>query len=162
MDKLEAISQKIISFEKLDPILAYWKFLNKKVVFTNGCFDILHRGHIVYLAKAASYGDLLIIGLNSDLSVKNIKGPNRPLQDQESRALIMASLHFVSHVILFDEDTPYNLIKKIQPDVLVKGADYKPQDIVGYDILTAKGGEIVTIDFVEGYSTTGIIKKMNC
>jgi D-glycero-beta-D-manno-heptose 1-phosphate adenylyltransferase len=162
MDKLEAISQKIISFDKLDPILAYWRFLNKKVVFTNGCFDILHRGHIVYLAKAASYGDLLIIGLNSDLSVKSIKGPSRPLQDQESRAIILASLHFVSHVILFDEDTPYNLIKKIQPDVLVKGADYKPQDIVGYDILTAKGGEIVTIDFVEGYSTTGIIKKMNC
>jgi len=162
MDKLEAISQKIISSEKLDPILAYWKFLNKKVVFTNGCFDILHRGHVVYLAKAASYGDLLIIGLNSDLSVKSIKGPNRPLQDQESRALILASLHFVRHVILFDEDTPYDLIKKIQPDVLVKGADYKPQDIVGYDIITAKGGEIVTIDFVEGYSTTGIIKKMNC
>jgi D-glycero-beta-D-manno-heptose 1-phosphate adenylyltransferase len=162
MDKLEVITQKIIPFDKIDPIIAYWKFLNKKIVFTNGCFDILHRGHIVYLAKAASYGDLLVIGLNSDLSVKNIKGPSRPIQDQQSRALILAALHFVSHIILFDEDTPYNLIKKVQPDVLVKGADYKPEDIVGYDIVTAKGGEIVTIDFVEGYSTTGIIKKMNC
>jgi D-glycero-beta-D-manno-heptose 1-phosphate adenylyltransferase len=162
MDKLEAITPKIISPDNLYRLQACWNFQNKKIVFTNGCFDILHRGHIIYLAKAASYGDIMIIGLNSDDSVKRIKGPSRPVQDEESRAIILASLHFVSYVILFDEDTPYNLIRKVQPDVLVKGADYKPEDIVGYDIVTAKGGQVVTIDIVAGYSTTNVIKKMNC
>jgi D-glycero-beta-D-manno-heptose 1-phosphate adenylyltransferase len=162
MDKLEVIEQKIIADGGLDKLLSYWHFQNKIVVFTNGCFDVLHRGHIIYLAKAAAQGDILIVGLNSDASVKRIKGPSRPLQDEQSRALILASLHFVSKVVLFDEDTPYNLIKKVQPDILVKGADYKPEEIVGYDIVKAKGGKVVTIDFVEGYSTTGLIKKMNC
>jgi rfaE bifunctional protein nucleotidyltransferase chain/domain len=162
MDKLESITPKIISLDNLDRLRTRWNFQEKKIVFTNGCFDILHRGHIIYLAKAASHGDIIIIGLNTDDSVKRIKGPSRPVQDEESRALILASLHFVDYVILFDEDTPYNLIKRIQPDVLVKGADYKPEDIVGYDIVTAKGGQVVTIDFVEGYSTTNVIKKMNC
>jgi D-glycero-beta-D-manno-heptose 1-phosphate adenylyltransferase len=161
MDKLEVIRQKIISQNELDRILSIWHFHNFKIVFTNGCFDILHRGHIEYLSKAAALGDILIIGLNSDQSVKNIKGPARPVQDQETRALILASLQFVSKVVIFEESTPYELIKKIQPDVLVKGADYKPENIVGYDIVNSKGGEIVTIEFVEGQSSTELINKLN-
>jgi D-glycero-beta-D-manno-heptose 1-phosphate adenylyltransferase len=160
MDKLEVIKQKIIPFARLDQLVSYWHFQNNIIVFTNGCFDILHRGHIEYLAKAASHGEILIVGLNSDSSIKRIKGPSRPIQDEQTRALVMASLHFVNMVILFDEDTPYNLIEKVQPDILVKGADYKLEEIVGYDIVKAKGGEVITIDLVEGYSTTGLLKKI--
>ena len=118
-------------------------------------------GHVEYLSQAASYGDILIIGLNSDKSVRSIKGPSRPVQDEISRATILASLQFIDKIILFDEDTPYELIKKIQPDILVKGGDYRPKDIVGYDIVKAKGGEIITIEYVKGHSTTGIINKLN-
>jgi rfaE bifunctional protein nucleotidyltransferase chain/domain len=120
----------------------------------------LHRGHIEYLAQASGLGHILIVGLNSDRSVKSIKGNGRPIQDETSRAIILASLHFVSFVVLFDEDTPYELIKLIKPDILVKGSDYKPEDIVGYDIVKAKGGQIATIEFVQGYSTTDIVNKM--
>ncbi len=162
MDRLELIKQKIIPVAALDQTLSQLHFQKKSVVFTNGCFDLLHRGHIIYLAKAASFGDCLVVGLNSDASVKSIKGPSRPIQDEQSRALILASLQFVSMVVLFEEDTPYNLIKKINPDILVKGADYKPEEIVGYDIVKSKGGEIITIDLVEGQSTTELIKKINC
>jgi rfaE bifunctional protein nucleotidyltransferase chain/domain len=161
MDKRIGIKQKIISFTELDRLLAYWSFRELKIVFTNGCFDILHLGHVEYLSQAASSGDILIIGLNSDKSIKSIKGPSRPMQDETTRATILASLQFVDKVIIFDEDTPYELIKKIQPDILVKGADYKPENIVGYDIVKAKGGEIITIDYIEGQSTTGIINKIN-
>jgi rfaE bifunctional protein nucleotidyltransferase chain/domain len=161
MDKLLSVRRKIINYEELDRILAFWHFRGLKLVFTNGCFDILHLGHVEYLSRAASFGDILIIGLNSDKSIKSIKGPGRPVQDENTRATILASLQFVSNVILFDEDTPYELIKKVQPDILVKGADYKPENIVGYDIVKAKGGEIITIDLVEGHSTTGIINKLN-
>lgn len=161
MNKLEVVRHKIVDHKKLSHNLALWRFRQNKIVFTNGCFDILHRGHIEYLAKASSFGDILIVGLNSDKSVKSIKGPSRPLQDEITRSLVLASLQFVDKVILFDEDTPYELIKIVQPDILVKGADYKPEQIVGYDIVKAKGGEIITIDLTEGYSTTGIINKMN-
>jgi rfaE bifunctional protein nucleotidyltransferase chain/domain len=160
MDKLVGIKQKIVTIDQLDRILAFWHFRDFKIVFTNGCFDILHLGHVEYLSKAASYGDILIIGLNSDKSVRSIKGSSRPVQDEITRAMILASLQFVDKVILFDEDTPYEIIKKIQPHVLVKGADYKAEDIVGYDIVKAKGGEIITIDYVEGQSTTGLIDKL--
>jgi len=160
MNKLDVIKSKIIDIENIVPYLTYWKLKNKKVVFTNGCFDILHRGHVEYLAQAASEGDILVIGLNSDSSVRNIKGENRPVQDEYARAILLASLNFVSAVILFDEDTPYELIKKVNPDFLVKGSDYKAEDIVGYDIVKANGGEVVTIDFIEGYSTTSIIEKL--
>ena len=160
MDILEIIKSKIVNKDNLKTLLPLWKFKEKKIVFTNGCFDIIHRGHVEYLAEAASYGDILIIGLNTDDSVKRIKGGNRPLQDEYSRAIILASLFFVNNVILFNEDTPYDLIKFVQPDILIKGSDYKPEDIVGYDIVKAKGGEIITIDFVPGYSTTNIIKKI--
>ncbi len=160
MDKLNIIQSKIIDISNIEPRLTYWNLKNKKIVFTNGCFDILHRGHIEYLAQAANHGDILVIGLNTDNSVKRIKGDSRPIQDQVARAMVLASLQFVSAVIMFDEDTPYELIKRVQPDILIKGSDYKIEDIVGYDIVTAKGGEVVTIDFVEGYSTTSIIEKL--
>ncbi len=161
MDKFNLMQSLIIrDKDELKRRLAYWHFKDMKVVFTNGCFDILHQGHIDYLARAASLGNVLIIGLNTDASVSRIKGNDRPLQDQESRALILAALRFVSAVVMFDEDTPHQLIKTVQPDILVKGSDYKAEDIVGYDVVTEKGGEVVTIDFLEGYSTTGIINRI--
>ncbi|RKE00245.1 D-glycero-beta-D-manno-heptose 1-phosphate adenylyltransferase [Marinifilum flexuosum] len=161
MDKLKLIKDKII-FKKEDAfnLLQTWRFRDEKIVFSNGCFDIVHRGHLEYLASAASMGNKMIIGLNTDSSTQRLKGPNRPITDEYSRALLLASLGFVDMVILFEEDTPYNLIDFIQPDVLVKGSDYKAEDIVGYDIVKAKGGEIKTLDFIEGFSSTGIIKKI--
>ena len=159
MENLEIIKSKVFDNSSLKRNLSVWRFKNKKIVFTNGCFDILHLGHIDYLSKAKDLGDILIIGLNTDDSVKRLKGKNRPVNIEKARALILASLKFVDAVILFDEDTPYNLIKKVQPDILIKGSDYKPEDIVGADIVKAKGGEIITIDFLKGYSTSAIIKK---
>lgn len=161
MDKLSLLQSKILNNkEELERWLAYLRFKDKKIVFTNGCFDILHQGHIDYLAKAASLGDVLIVGLNTDSSVQRIKGDDRPLQSEKSRAMILAALQFVNTVVLFDEDTPYNLIKTVQPDFLVKGSDYKADEIVGYDVVSAKGGEVVTIDFLEGHSTTGIVNRI--
>jgi rfaE bifunctional protein nucleotidyltransferase chain/domain len=141
-------------------MIAYWRFKEFKIVFTNGCFDIIHRGHIEYLAKAREAGDVLVVGLNTDKSVKKLKGKGHPIQHQNSRSLILASLSFVNHVILFDEDTPYELIKKILPDVLVKGGDYKPEDIVGYDIVKKKGGTVKTIKLIDGFSSSSIIQKL--
>lgn len=158
---LEVLQAKIITDPVvLDRLIAVWKFKENKIVFTNGCFDLIHRGHVEYLAKASALGDVLIVGLNTDASVRSIKGRSRPLQDEYSRALILAAMRFVDYVVLFDEDTPENLIRKIQPDVLVKGGDYKPSEIVGYDIVTAKGGKVVTIELVENFSTTRLIKKI--
>lgn len=162
MDHLSLIQSKILMDRtELEFSLAIWRFKEQKLVFTNGCFDIIHRGHVEYLAKAASLGDQLIIGLNTDASVKRLKGMARPVQDETTRALVLASFSFVSKVVLFDEDTPFDLISLIQPDILVKGGDYKAEDIVGYDIVKGKGGDIVTIDLVEGHSTTSIINRMN-
>ena len=161
MDYLPFIEKKIAyTAKEAENTLSLWRFKDDKIVFTNGCFDILHRGHIEYLAKAASLGTKLVIGLNTDASVKRLKGDSRPINDENTRALLLASLVFVDKVILFDTDTPRDLIDFVQPDVLVKGGDYKPEEIVGYDIVKAKGGEIVTLDFVEGYSTTSLIEKM--
>ena len=160
MHKLIPIQEKILPDQQLERWLAIMRFKRKRIVFTNGCFDILHRGHIQYLIKAAGMGDVLIIGLNSDASVKKLKGPSRPYLDEDSRALILASLSFVTAVILFNEDTPYELIRRIQPDFLVKGGEYKPEEIVGYDIVKAKGGEVVSVDMVEGFSSTSIISKI--
>lgn len=160
MDKFEIIKSKIVTKKTLKNLLNIWKFKDNKIVFTNGCFDLIHRGHIEYLAKAANLGDILIIGVNTDKSTKKLKGNKRPLQDEYSRSLILSSLHFVNNVILFDDDTPYELIKFIQPDILVKGSNYKAEEIVGNDIVKAKGGEIITIDFIEGFSTTNIINKL--
>ena len=161
MDYLPFIEKKIAyTAKEAENTLSLWRFKDDKIVFTNGCFDILHRVHIEYLAKSASLGTKLVIGLNTDASVKRLKGDSRPINDENARALLLASLVFVDKVILFDTDTPRDLIDFVQPDVLVKGGDYKPEEIVGYDIVKAKGGEIVTLDFVEGYSTTSLIEKM--
>lgn len=160
MKKLEYISSKILDGEKLRRALGVWNFKGMKIVFTNGCFDILHLGHIEYLAKAANLGDVLVVGVNTDASVHRIKGDKRPINDEHSRAMILASLAFVTAVVLFDEETPYELIRTIQPDVLVKGRDYKPKDIVGHDLVLAKGGKVKTIDLTPGYSTTAIEQKI--
>ncbi len=133
----------------------------KKVVFTNGCFDILHRGHISYLNEAKSLGDLLVIGINTDKSVKRLKGEDRPVNNEDDRAFMLNNLKAVDYVFFFEEnDNPYTLIQEIQPDILVKGGDWKVEDIVGHDIVTAKGGEVKSLRFENGYSTTGLINKV--
>ena len=157
------IKNKIYSTSHLSTLtsqLAIWRSQGLKVVFTNGCFDLLHRGHVEYLAKASDKGDVLVVGLNTDASVRRLKGEGRPINDETARATVLASLNCVDAVVLFDEDTPYELIKAVRPDVLVKGADYKPEDIVGYDIVTSYGGQVETVDLVEGYSTTGMIESL--
>jgi len=157
----QIIESKIfLAKESLVHLLNQWRFLQKKIVFTNGCFDILHLGHIDYLSKAADMGDVLIVGLNSDRSVSEIKGEKRPINNETSRAHVLAALSLVAVVVLFDESTPYEVIKFIQPDVLVKGADYKIEDIVGSDILKAKGGKVEAIDLLSGYSTSAIEQKI--
>jgi D-glycero-beta-D-manno-heptose 1-phosphate adenylyltransferase len=133
---------------------------NKKVVFTNGCFDILHRGHVEYLNEAKSLGDYLIVGLNSDDSVKKLKGETRPLQKQDDRAFVIGSLKCVDAVIIFGEDTPYELIKSVLPDYLVKGGDWKEDDIVGSDIVAGNGGKVISLKFVDSYSTTNLINQI--
>ncbi|MCQ2314179.1 MAG: D-glycero-beta-D-manno-heptose 1-phosphate adenylyltransferase [Bacteroidales bacterium] len=160
MNNLKEIENKILDEERLSLWLDDCRKNNKSIVFSNGCFDIIHRGHIEYLAKASDLGDKFIIGLNTDASIKRLKGPSRPVNNQDARAVVLAALQFVDAVVLFDEDTPYNLIKAVQPNVLVKGNDYKPEDIVGYDIVTAKGGVVTTVELVKGYSTTNTIAKM--
>ncbi|MCK5107102.1 MAG: D-glycero-beta-D-manno-heptose 1-phosphate adenylyltransferase [Nanoarchaeota archaeon] len=158
--KMDKENLKIKTRKEIKEITKDLKNKNKKIVFTNGRFDILHLGHIDYLSKAKSFGDKLIIGLNTDISVRKIKGKNRPFTDENSRATILASLLFVDAVILFDEETPYDLIKFVQPDVLIKGGDYKVEDIVGYDIVKDSGGKIETLDLLEGYSTSLIEEKV--
>ena len=160
MKYFDHIKSKILSEDNLNILINEWREKNQKIVFTNGCFDLLHLGHIDYLAKAKDLGDKLIIGVNTDDSVRRLKGVYRPLQDENSRLHILAALEFVDAVILFNEDTPYELIKKIQPDVLVKGADYKIEDIVGYDIVTSRGGSVKKIEYLEGYSTTSIEQRI--
>lgn len=152
---------KQYSKESLKPILRSLVAEEKKVVFTNGCFDILHRGHVEYLCKARDLGDYLVLGLNTDESVKRQhKAPERPINNEETRAIILAALSCVDAIVLFNEDTPLNLITFLEPSILVKGNDYKAENIVGYDVVTANGGEVITIDLVEGFSTTHLIKKM--
>ncbi|GAX86816.1 D-beta-D-heptose 7-phosphate kinase/D-beta-D-heptose 1-phosphate adenosyltransferase [Lebetimonas natsushimae] len=151
-----SVDYKIVDFNTIEKIANELRSENKKIVFTNGCFDILHIGHVKYLQKAKTLGDKLIVGVNSNESVKRLKGPSRPVNDEYDRAYLLASLEVVDYVVIFDEDTPYELIKRIKPDILVKGADYKNKEVVGSDI--AK--EVKLIDFVEGKSTTNIIKKV--
>jgi len=131
----------------------------KKIVFTNGCFDLLHRGHIYYLAKARALGDVLVIGLNSDSSVSRLKGEGRPVNVQNARAEVLGALGMVDHIIIFEEDTPLNLIKLVRPDLLIKGGDYKAEEIVGYEEVISWGGEVLTIPTMEGYSSTSIIDR---
>jgi len=161
MSARDIVNNKIITREAAQFRLASARFFGKKIVFTNGVFDLMHLGHVDYLAKAKDCGDILVVGMNSDSSVKMLnKGSTRPLQDQVSRATVLASLQFVDYVIVFDEETPYELIKSLQPDVLVKGADYKVEQIAGHDIVLAKGGEVKLIEFVSGYSTSAIERKI--
>jgi rfaE bifunctional protein nucleotidyltransferase chain/domain len=148
---------KILDLTELISVRKKAKVQRKKVVFTNGCFDILHRGHIGYLKKAKSLGDILIVGLNSDSSVKKIKGKKRPIVNQKDRAEILSALSFVDYVCIFNEETPERMIKKIIPDILVKGGDWAKPDIVGKDIVESSGGKVVTIPLVKGKSTKNII-----
>ncbi len=150
-----------MDIETLMSWVSQWKLQSKKVVFTNGVFDLMHRGHVDYLMKAADCGDALIIGLNSNASVKLLdKGSNRPIQDEESRGLILSSLQFVSAVCIFEDETPRNLIERVDPDVLVKGGDYRIEEIAGSDFVLKNGGEVLTIPLVEGHSTTNLEKKI--
>ncbi|MCH7657185.1 MAG: D-glycero-beta-D-manno-heptose 1-phosphate adenylyltransferase [Bacteroidetes bacterium] len=160
MNKFEHIKSKIVSGIDLTRLLAFYRFKNQKIVFTNGCFDLIHLGHVEYLMQAANLGDVLIIGLNSDSSVIKIKCSGRPVLDQESRAMTLAAFSFVNIIVLFDEETPYELIKQVRPDILVKGGDYKPAEIVGYDIVKENGGEVKIVDFIKGYATSDIIKDI--
>lgn len=160
MTQIEQIERKIVCIKDLKELILKWRNANERIVFTNGCFDLLHLGHVDYLAKAKDLGERLIIGVNTDSSVKRLKGEHRPLQDENSRLHILAALQSVDAVVLFDEDTPYELIKEIEPDILVKGADYKIENIVGYDIVVSRGGSVQTIEFIEGYSTTLIEKRI--
>lgn len=160
MSRLENIKSKIYTKAQLKAVLNVWRLLGKKVVFTNGCFDLLHLGHIDYLSKAADMGDKLVIGLNSDSSASELKGPGRPISDQISRSIMLASFSFVDAVVIFDEPTPIQLIELVRPDILVKGADYSIEQIVGADQVLQYGGEVKTIEYLSGYSTTLIEKKI--
>lgn len=144
----------------MDKLVHGWKFFDRKIVFTNGCFDLLHFGHLSYLAEAAALGNHLVIGLNSDASVSRLKGPERPIIPQDQRAFALASLRFVSAVVIFDEDTPLELIQEINPNIITKGGDYKPETVVGADHVRSTGGEVVILPFVTGFSSTNLIEKI--
>jgi len=170
MSHLYQLRKKIVSLNNLVQEISALKSQNKKIVFTNGCFDILHKGHVQYLSLAADKGDVLVVGLNSDASVKRQgKGDDRPINNFDARSTIISALGFVSFVVEFDDETPEKLIQEIQPNVLVKGADYDPNEtdknskkyIVGRDVVLAKHGRVEVIDLVQGYSTTSIINKLS-
>lgn len=160
MTEFQNIEAKIKSREEAKATVARWMNDGETIVFTNGCFDIVHRGHVDYLSKAGDLGTKLVLGLNTDASVRRLKGQSRPIVDEHSRAVLLAAMQFIDLVVLFDEDTPYELIKELQPDILVKGSDYQAQDIVGYDVVMAKGGRVETIDFVDGFSTSTIVERI--
>lgn len=160
MTKQERIARKILSLNELLKLREQWRLFGKKTIFTNGCFDILHRGHTTYLLQAAELGNKLIVAINSDDSVKRLKGPNRPIFDQDARALNLAAQTFVDAVVIFNEDTPLHLIEQLLPDVLVKGGDYAPNSIVGADVVRNHGGEVLTVPFVENYSSTAALEKI--
>jgi rfaE bifunctional protein nucleotidyltransferase chain/domain len=157
---LDIVKRKILDLNQLKHSVYRWRFLSKKLVFTNGCFDILHLGHVDYLSKASDLGDILIVGVNSDASTSRLKGPNRPICNEEQRSILLAAMHFIDAVIVFDEPTPLELIKAVRPDVLVKGSDYNLSNIVGADVVQSYNGQVKTIDFLPGYSTTLIEEKI--
>lgn len=154
------MKNKLKTWEEIAAIIKDLKSQNKKIVFTNGCFDILHSGHVQYLAEAKELGDILILGLNSDSSVKRLKGKDRPINNEKERAVVLSALYTISYIVIFEDDTPYKLIKHIKPDILVKGGDWKPEDIVGSDIVNSYNGEVKSLSFIEGKSTTDIINKL--
>ncbi len=158
---LQRLSDKIITLQQAQKEVVRWKFLGQKIVFTNGCFDLLHEGHITYLSQAADKGDRLIIGLNSDESVKSLeKGDSRPINSEQSRAKLLAAIHFVDVVTIFSEETPLSLIESINPDVLVKGGDWDISKIVGANHVKSYGGSVESIPLVSGFSTTSIEEKI--
>ena len=160
MKSVQPIPSKIFSLPELEREIRRWRLKNKTIVFTNGVFDILHEGHIASLSQAASYGNMLIVGVNSDASVKRLKGASRPVNNEKARALLLASLVMTDAVILFEEDTPLNLIIALMPDVLVKGGDYTIDQIAGAKEVIANGGQVILAGIIEGVSTTAIIEKM--
>ncbi len=161
MKTLSDIHSKIYyDRESIRSLLTQWAKEKQTVVFTNGCFDILHRGHIDYLYEASKLADRMVIGLNTDASVRKLKGNGRPVNDNNARATIMAALGFVDMVVFFEEETPKELIGVVQPDVLTKGSDYIAENIVGYDTVMAKGGQVITIDLTDGFSTTALIERI--
>lgn len=160
MTSFSHIRQKIQTLESLPHLLAKWRGADERVVFTNGCFDLLHYGHLHYLAQARDLGNRLVVGLNGSDSVKRLKGPNRPINDELTRTHLLAALEVVDAVVVFEEDNPLELIKIVQPDILVKGGDWKPEQIVGSDFVLANGGQVLSLPFVEGYSTTNIEQKI--
>lgn len=151
---------KIISLHRLLKIISSLKKRNKKIVFTNGCFDILHLGHISYLNKAKALADILVVGVNSDSSVKSIKGQNRPINTLQDRMKVLSNMECIDYICAFNQTTPLNLIKKLRPDILVKGSDWKNKDIIGADFVESYKGKVTTIAFKKGYSTTNLIKKI--
>lgn len=160
MSAFKHIQNKVHNRESLRNLIGQWQLQGERVVFTNGCFDLLHYGHLHYLADARDLGQRLVVALNSGASVRRLKGPTRPINDETTRAHLMAGLEVVDAVVFFDEDTPYELIQMLQPDVLVKGGDWQPEQIVGADIVLARGGEVRSLPFVDGYSTTKIEQKI--
>jgi rfaE bifunctional protein nucleotidyltransferase chain/domain len=169
INRIDYLGAKIATLESAKQQMAVWKMMGKKVVFTNGVFDILHKGHVTYLAQAAQHGNRMVVGLNADDSVKRLgKGDDRPINSEDARATVLAALSSVDLIVLFNEDTPLDLIRELQPDVLVKGADYDPNEtdpsskkyIVGSDLVKANGGEVVAIPLVDGFSTTKIVEKL--
>ena len=154
------LRDKIVTLPTLLESLESQRAKGRKVVFTNGCFDLLHAGHVLYLEEARALGDILVLGLNSDSSVQRLKGPSRPINKQDERALVLAALESISYVCIFEEDTPYELIKALQPDILVKGGDWPVSSIVGSDIVLTRGGQVRSLSFSEGLSSTNIIQSI--
>jgi D-glycero-beta-D-manno-heptose 1-phosphate adenylyltransferase len=161
MRNSDIIQQKIFTLPDLLKQINRWRLMKKTISFTNGCFDILHEGHIFSLSQAASEADLLIVGVNADASVKKLKGENRPINNEQSRAFLLASLLMVDAVVIFEEDTPLNLINAILPDVLVKGGDYSIDEIVGAKEVIANGGKVVINPILQGFSTTALLEKIH-
>ena len=160
MNHLESICNKIVTKEQALEIVNEWKKQSHSIVFTNGCFDIIHKGHVYYLAQTKDLGSKLVLGLNSDDSIKRLKGENRPVKELESRALTLAAFECIDLIVPFSEDTPLDLISLLIPHILVKGSDYNESNIVGADIVKAHGGKIITVDFVKGFSRTNYFKKL--
>ena len=160
MKNFQNIISKIFSLSNLKIQSDKWKQDGDKIVFTNGCFDLVHRGHVEVLANTADLGDRLIIGLNSDSSIQKLKGENRPIIDENSRAILLASLQFIDAIVLFSEDTPQKLIETIVPDILAKGGDYKVEEIAGNEVVLQNGGSVILVPFIDGFSTTNIVDKI--
>lgn len=160
MTNFQQIEAKIHTDTSIQAQVNTWRAAGDRIVFTNGCFDLLHFGHIHYLAAARDLGDRLVVGMNSGASVRRLKGPRRPINDEATRTHLLAALGFVDALIVFESDTPYDLIGLVKPDILVKGGDWRPDQIVGSDLVLANGGQVLSLPFVDGYSTTNIEQKI--